>query len=142
MHVNRNAAADAIVGYATDPAGYGLVYAAIANGRSRVVARVPFTAPPLALYDGRETGYAAVAAIGAELRRRGYARVRVRLGDEAVVRDLAAPKLVPPALAMPYVKARCALNGFISARVEPADPREIADLERRARAELSLRTAA
>jgi hypothetical protein len=87
-------------------------------------------------------GFAAVTAVGTELRRRGYARIRVRLGDEGVVRDLAAPKLVPPALAMPYVKSRCTLNGFVSARVERADPREVADLEGRARAELSLRTAA
>jgi hypothetical protein len=43
---------------------------------------------------------------------------------------------------MPYVRARCALNGFAAARVERADPREIADLEGRARAELQLRTAA
>ncbi len=140
--MNRNTAADVIVGYATDPAGRGIAYAAIANGSGRGVVRVPFTATPLALYNGRELGFAAVGAVGAELRRRGYARVRVRLGDESVVRDLAAPKLVPPALAMPYVKTRCTLNGFASARVERADPREVADLENRARAELSLRTAA
>ncbi len=140
--MNRNAAADVIVGYATDPAGRGIAYAAIANGSGRGVVRLPFVAPPLALYDGREAGYAAVAAVGTELRRRGYARVRVRVGDDAVVHDLSAPRLVPPALAMSYVKTRCTLNGFTSARVERADPREIADLEGRARAELSLRTAA
>jgi hypothetical protein len=142
MDVNRNTAADVIVGYATDPTGRGIAYAAIANGSGRGVVRVPFSTTPLALYNGRELGLAAVAAVGNELRRRGYARIRVRLGDEAVVRDLAAPKLVPPALAMPYVKTRCTLNGFASARVERADPREVADLEGRARAELSLRTAA
>ncbi len=140
--MNRNLAADVIVGYASDPAGRGLAYAAVANGRGRGIVRVPFATAPLALYDGREIGYAAVAAVGTELRRRGYVRIRVRVGDEAVVRDLAAPKLVPPALAMPYVKTRCTLNGFASARVERADPREIADLEGRARAELSLRSAA
>lgn len=140
--MNRNAAADVIVGYATDHTGRGIAYAAIATGSGRGVARVPFATVPLAIHDGRELGYAAVAAVGAELRRRGFARVRVRLGDELVVRDLAAPTIVPPALAIPYVKARCALNGFTTARVERADPREVADLEARARAELSLRTAA
>ena len=105
-----------------------------ASGRG--VMRVPFSAVPLALYDGREFGYAAVAALGAELRRRGFVRIRVRLGDERIVRDLAAPAIVPPALGMPYVRARCALNGFAAARVERADPREVADLEGRARAEL------
>lgn len=140
--MNRNSAADVVVGFAHDGSGRGVAYAAIADGRSRGVMRVPFSAVPLALYDGREFGYAAVAALGAELRRRGFARVRVRLGDERIVRDLAAPAVVPPALGMPYVRARCALNGFATARVERADPREVADLEGRARAELSLRTAA
>ncbi len=140
--MNRNSAADVIVGFAHNGSGQGLAYAAIANGSGHGVMRVPFSATPLALYDGREYGYAAVAALGAELRRRGFARIRVRLGDERVVRDLAAPAVVPPALGMPYVRARCALNGFASARVERADPREVADLEGRARAELSLRTAA
>ena len=142
MDVNRNLAADVLVGYASDPSGRGVAYAAVANGSGRGIVRVPFTTTPLALYDGREMGYAAVTAVGTELRRRGYVRIRVRVGDEAVVRDLAAPKLVPPALAMPYVKTRCTLNGFASARVERADAREVADLEGRARAELSLRTAA
>jgi len=141
-NVNRNRAADVIVGYAQDPSGRGLAYAAVDAGSGHGVVRVPFTAVPLALYDGREFGLAAVAAVGVELRRRGYARVRVRLADEAVVRDLAAPRLMPPALAMPYVKARCTLNGFATARVERADPLEVADLESRARAELQLRTAA
>lgn len=140
--MNRNTAADVVVGFAHDGTGHGLAYAAIANGTGRGVMRIPFNAKPLALYEGREYGYAAVAAIGAELKRRGYARIRVRLGDERIVRDLASPVVVPPALGMPYVKARCALNGFIAARVERADPREIADLEGRARAELQLRTAA
>jgi len=140
--VNRNSAADVLVGFAYDGSGRGIAYAAIANGSGRGVMRVPFSAKPLALHDGREFGYAVVAALGAELRRRGFARIRVRLGDERVVRDLASPALVPPALGMPYVRARCALNGFAAARVERADPREIADLEGRARAELQLRTAA
>jgi hypothetical protein len=133
--VNRNSAADVLVGFAHDGSGRGIAYAAIANGSGRGVMRIPFNA-------GREFGYAAVAALGAELRKRGFARIRVRLGDERVVRDLASPALVPPALGMPYVRARCALNGFAAARVERADPREIADLEGRARAELQLRTAA
>jgi hypothetical protein len=140
--VNRNSAADVVVGFAHDGSGRGIAYAAVAGGGARGVMRVPFAAVPLPLYAGREVGYAAVAAVGAELRRRGFARIRVRLGDEQIVRDLAAPAVVPPALGMPYVRARCALNGFAAARVERADPREVADLEGRARAELQLRTAA
>ena len=142
MNVNRNAAADVIVGFATDGSGRGLAYAQIADGTARGVMRIPFSAKPLALYDGRENGYAVVAALGSELRKRGFVRIRVRLSDDRVVADLAGPRIVPPALAMPYVRARCALNGFTAARVERADPLEIADLEGRARAELQLRTAA
>jgi hypothetical protein len=140
--VNRNSAADVLVGFAHDGSGRGLAYAAIADGSGRGVVRVPFSATPLARYDGLEFGYAAVAALGTELRKRGFARIRLRMGDERVVHDMASPALVPPALGMPYVRARCALNGFAAARVERADPREIADLEGRARAELQLRTAA
>lgn len=140
--MNRNTAADVLVGFAHDGYGRGLAYAAIANGSGRSALRVPFTATPLALYGGLEYGYAAVTALAGELRKRGFARIRLRVADDRVVRDLAAPAEVPPALGMPYVKARCALNGFASARVERADPREIADLEGRARAELQLRTAA
>jgi hypothetical protein len=140
--VNRKSAADVLVGFAHDNTGRGLAYAAIADGKGRGVMRIPFTATPLARYAGVEFGYAAVAALGAELRKRGFTRIRVRLGDEQVVRDLASSALPPPALGMPYVKARCALNGFAAARVERADPREIADLEGRARAELQLRSAA
>jgi hypothetical protein len=140
--VNRNSSADVLVGFAHDGSGRGIAYAAIADGTRRGVMRVPFSATPLALYGGLEYGYAAVAALGAELRKRGFARIRVRTSDERVVRDLASPAQVPPALGMPYVRVRCALNGFAAARVERADPREIADLEGRARAELQLRTAA
>jgi hypothetical protein len=140
--VNRNRAADAAVGYSADATGRGLAYAAVATGTRSGVVRVPFQASPLALYGGREFGYAAVQAVATELLRRGFSRVRFRLADEEVVRDLASPRIVPPALAMPYVRARCSLNGFTAARVERADRRETADLEARARAELQLRTAA
>ena len=140
--MNRKSAADVLVGFAHDRSGRGIAYAAVADGRGRVVVRIPFSAKPLAHYAGLEFGYAAVAALAGELRKRGFSRIRIRLADEQAVRDLSSPALVPPALGMPYVRARCALNGFAAARVERADPREIADLEGRARAELQLRTAA
>lgn len=140
--MERNRAAVAAVGYAADHQGAGIAYAAIGTGTGTATLRVPFAAVPLALHQGREIGYAAVAAVAAELRRRGFTRVRFRVGDPNVAGDLAAPRIVPPALGMPYVKARCGLNGFRAARVEPADAREVADLETRARAELQLRSAA
>lgn len=140
--MNRNRSADIAIGYATDENGRGLAYAAIATGSGRAVVRVPFAARNPALDTAREAGLAAVAAVAGEAARRGFTRVRFRLTDDTVIRDLAAPRLVPPALAMTYVKARCVLNGFASARVERAEPREIADFEGRARAELQLRAAA
>ena len=142
MDVKRNRAADVLVGYAADREGRGIAYVVLATAGGRSIVRVSFATPPLALHGGREFGYAAVAAVGSELSRRGFSRVRLRLSDEAIVHDLAAPRVVAPALAMPYVKARCALNGFSAARVERADPRETADLCGRASAELHLRTAA
>jgi hypothetical protein len=138
----RHRSADAAVGYAADRTGAGIAYAAIATGTGRAVVKVPFSALPLAGLDGREFGYAAVAAVGAYLRGRGFTRVRIRLGDELVVDDLNARRSVPPALAMAYVKTRCILHGFAVARVERGEPIETHDLEARARAEIALRTPA
>src|SRR5580704_4217340 len=80
--VNRKSAADVLVGFAHDSNGRGLAYAAIVDGSGRGVMRIPFTATPLARYAGAEFGYAAIAALGAELRKRGFTRIRLRLGDE------------------------------------------------------------
>jgi hypothetical protein len=138
----RHRSADAAVGYAADRTGNGIAYLAIATGTGRAVVKVPFTAVPLAALDGREFGYAAVAAAGAYLRSRGFTRVRIRLADEIVVDDLNGRRAVPPALAMAYVKTRCILHGFAVARVERGEPVETHDLETRARAEIALRTPA
>jgi hypothetical protein len=137
----RHRSADAAVGYAADRAGNGIAYVAIGTGTGRSVVKLTFTAPPLAALDGRENGYAAVAAAGAYLRSRGFTRIRLRLADERLVDDLNARTLVPPALAMAYVKSRCILHGFAVARVERAEPIETHDLENRARAEVALRPA-
>jgi hypothetical protein len=139
---NRNRSADVAVGYAADRAGNGIAYLAIATGSGRSVAKVPFSTAPLAALDGREFGYAAVAAAGGYLRGHGFSRVRLRLADEAVVDDLNARGKVPPALGLAYVKTRCVLHGFAAARVERGEPIETHDLETRARAEIALRAQA
>lgn len=138
----RHRSADVAVGYAADHSGNGIAYAAIATGSGRGSVRVPFSASPLAALDGREFGYAAVAAVGAYLRGRGFTRVRIRVADEAAVDELNARRSVPPALAMAYVKTRCVLHGFAVARVERGEPVETHDLESRARADIALRTPA
>jgi hypothetical protein len=139
---NRHRSADVAVGYAADRTGNGIAYLAIGTGSGRSAVKVPFSAPPLAALDGREFGYAAVAAAGAYLRGHGFTRVRLRLADDAVVDDLNARGKVPPALGMAYVKTRCVLHGFAVARVERGEPIETHDLETRARAEIALRTQA
>lgn len=138
----RHRSADAALGYAADRAGNGLAYAAVATGTDRTVVKLPFGAAPLGAHEGREFGYAAVAALAAYLRGRGFTRVRIRLADEQVVDDLNARCSVPPALGMAYVRTRCVLHGFAVARVERAEPIETRDLENRASAEIALRTPA
>jgi hypothetical protein len=138
----RHRSADVAVGYAADRTGGGSAYVAIATGSGRAVVKVPFSAVPLAALDGREFGYAAVAAVGAYLRGRGFTRIRLRIADEQVVDDLNARSKVPPALGMAYVKTRCVLHGFAVARVERGEPIETHDLENRARAEIALRSSA
>jgi hypothetical protein len=138
----RHRSADAAVGFAADRSGHGVAHAAIATGSGRTVVKVPFSAVPLGALEGREFGYAAIAAVGAYLRSRGFTRVRIRLADEAVVDDLNARGRVPPALAMAYVKTRCILHGFAVARVERGEPIETHELESRARAEVALRSQA
>ncbi|HZO92974.1 MAG TPA: hypothetical protein VFB22_04340 [Candidatus Baltobacteraceae bacterium] len=135
----RHRSADVAVGYAADLGGAGIAYAALATGTGRSVVKVPFSARPLPGLDGREMGYAAVGAVAAYLRGRGFTRVRIRIADAGVVDDLNARTTVPPSLAMPYVKTRCALHGFAVARVERGEPIETQDLDGRARADIGQR---
>lgn len=137
----RHRSADVAVGYHADRSGAGIAYAAIATGTERAVVKLPFSAVPMPALEGRENGYAAVGAVANHLRTRGFTRIRLRAADPRLVDDLNARTLVPPALAMAYVKTRCALHGFAVARVERAEPIETNDLENRARADLALRPA-
>ena len=135
----RHRSADVAVGYAADRSGLGVAFAAIATGTGRGVVKVPFSAVPLPALEGREFGYAAVAAVAAHLRGQGFTRVRIRVGDDLVVDDLNARRPVPPALAMAYVKTRCVLHGFALVRVERAEPIETHELTSRANTEIALR---
>jgi hypothetical protein len=135
-------AADVAVGYAADERGHGIAYAAISTGTASRVVRLTFTAPPLPALDGLESGYAAMAAVGAHLKARGFGRLRIRVGDPRVVADLNGAGSPPKALAMAYVKTRCVLHGLGAFRLEAAEPIEIRDLAARARAEVGLHVAA
>jgi hypothetical protein len=130
--------AEVAVGYAADSQGNGIAFVAIATGYGRAVVKVPFHAAPLSPpLDGREFTYAAVAAVGGYLRGRGFTRIVLRLSDVQAVEDLNARSLVPPALAMAYVKVRAILYGFALARVQHAEPGETDEMAARARAEVA-----
>jgi hypothetical protein len=135
-------AADVAVGYAADERGHGVAYAAINTGSASRIIRLTFTATPLPALDGLEHGYAALAAVGAHLKTRGFGRLRIRIGDERVVADLSGTGSPPKALTMAYVKTRCVLHGLGSVRLEAAEPVEVRDLAARARAEVGLHVAA
>lgn len=135
-------AADVALGYAADARGRGIAFAAIANGRSTRVVRLTFFATPAPALDGRENGYAAMAALGEHLKSEGFGRVRIRLGDARVAAELNGSGSPPKSLAMSYVRIRCLLHGLGLARLEAADAIEVRDLAARAVAEVSLRAAA
>jgi hypothetical protein len=135
-------AADVAVGYAADERGHGIVFAAISTGNASRIVRLAFTAAPLPALEGLENGYAALAAVGAHLKSRGFGRVRIRTGDVRVVADLNGTGSPPKALTMSYVKTRCILHGLGLVRLEAAEPVEIRDLAARAQAEVRLHAAA
>src|ERR1700681_3003090 len=93
----RHRSADVALGYAADRTGTGIAYVAIATGSGRATVKVSFSAVPLAGLEGREFGYAAVAAAGGYLRGRGFTRIRLRLADGRPRAALYAPGCVPPA---------------------------------------------
>jgi hypothetical protein len=135
-------AADVAVGYAADERGHGVAFAAINTGAASRVVRLSFIAPPLPALEGLEYGYAALAAVGAHLKSRGFGRVRIRTGDPRVVADLSGSGSPPKALTMAYVKVRCILHGLGAVRLEAAEAVEIRDLAARAQAEVRLHVAA
>jgi hypothetical protein len=135
-------AADVALGYAVGDSGNGIVYAAVNRGTATATVRLSFSAPPLPGLEGRDVGYAAVAAVGAYLKARGFARVRLRLGDGRVVADLNGTASPPKPLAMAYVKIRCLLHGLGAARLEAGDSVDVRDLAMRAQAEVRLTAAA
>ncbi|MGB8266403.1 MAG: hypothetical protein WCE44_08790 [Candidatus Velthaea sp.] len=142
-HALRNRpAADVAIGYAADPSGFGIAYAAVDTGTTSSVVRIPFRVKRLTGLEGREVGYAAVAAVGMHLRSRGFGRVRLRIADAGAVAELSGSGSVPAALAMSYVAVRCMLHGFAAARLECAQPVDVADLTNRASAEAALHVAA
>ncbi len=134
-------AVDASVGFAANETGSGVAYAAVHEGASVTLQRVPFRVKPHRGVARREVGYAALAAVARRLSER-YAAVRFTIDDASLATDLSERRTVPPTLTIPYVALRCRLNRFDAATVVFAPSAETSDLSARALAEASLRVAA
>lgn len=130
---------EALIGYAADAGGRGVVYARLAAPEEHLL-RVPFSVRRGRDLNGREVGFGALAAIAGELRKRGVRRATFGLEDAQLIEDLDAHRTVPEALVLPYVRLRCALNQFAESTLRLDT--KAADLAQRARAEVALHVAA
>jgi hypothetical protein len=128
-------------GFAADAEGNGIAYVRLGeNGAGRML-RVPFTVKRYPALLEREVGYAGLKAICASLRRRGVERVSLSLDDSRLASDLREHHEVPTALALAYVRVRCALNQFREYEIAEPETREN-DLTARARSEVAMHVAA
>lgn len=135
-------AAEVRIGYAADERGEGVAYALLGNGGGESLLRVAFRVRRLSGLDGREVAYGALAAVAAALRARRAGPLTIEIADDLAVAELEGMRPIPPALGMPYVTVRCALNGLSNAQLRAVDRQRVIDLESRARAEVSLHVAA
>ncbi len=135
-------AASLKIGYAADERGEGVAYALVAGKGGESLMRTAFRVRRLGGLEGREVGYAALTAVVSALRGRGSRALDIEIADDAIVAEVEGRRPIPPPLAMPYVTLRCSLNGLAQARVRCVDRAAVADLEGRARAEVSLHVAA
>lgn len=135
-------AAEVRIGYAADERGDGVAYALVGAGAGETLVRAGFRVRRVGGLEGREVAYAALNAVVGALRGRGSRALDIAIADEAVVAEVDGRRPIPPALAMPYVTLRCSLNGLTQSRIRSVDPAKIADLEARARAEVTLHVAA
>jgi hypothetical protein len=133
------ATVDTAIGYATNPGGSGIVYARVRGVVGDQLLRVPFRVGRTSSLPDREAGYAALTAVARALHGWGVGRVRFALDDPALIDDLTAHRDLPPAIVLPYVRLRCALNQLDDVTFERATE---SDLAARARAEVTLTVAA
>jgi hypothetical protein len=123
------------IGYAADAAGSGVAYASLAGGD---VMRLPFRIARRSLLE-RTVAYAALVTVARALRKRGTGRVHFLLPDARFVEEVSTRCELPEALALPYVRLRCALNAFDAYEIHGGATDE---LMQRARAEVALNLAA
>lgn len=124
------------VGFGAGQGGRGIAYARIRGGAAEHLLRVAFKVRREFVEE--EVGYAALTAVARALRKRRLANVRLAVDDAGLVDGLSGGE-IPPAMVLPYVRLKCALNGFDDVRVSAT---QSTDLAQRARAEVALLPAA
>ncbi len=137
---HRPESIDATVVAAADIHGRGVAYARLRSPGGERVVRVPFDLPNEARNVPHAVGYVAATAVAGTLAARGIRRAVFHLDDPDVVDDLNGRRGVPPALVLPYVRLKCALNAFERCGVALASGED--DLRQRARAEVAVNVAA
>jgi hypothetical protein len=125
------------IGFAAGGAGHGVAYARVRRAASEQLLRIGFR---LSLgFGDREVGYAAVTEVARALQRRGVQKVALAIDDARLLSELDRQAEVPDTIVLPYVRLKCALNGFDTVELSTNDSGELAQ---RARAEVALHTAA
>lgn len=127
------------VGYAAGPAGNGVVYAALSAAQGREVVRLPFQIASRNGLMERAAAYAALVMVARALCKRGVTRAHFVVPDRQFVEEVTTRRDVPDALALPYVRLRCALNAFHDVEIGVGATDE---LMQRAGAEVALNVAA
>jgi hypothetical protein len=130
---------EASVGYSADAQGKGIAYARLTGRRARQLLRVTFRVAVPRPFPDRAIAYAALTAIARVLSKRGVREARFLLGDAEFVEEVATGRGIADALALSYVRLRCALNALVKFGVQTA-PTD--DLTQRAQAEVALNVAA
>jgi hypothetical protein len=135
----HEATVQALVGFAAGSDGSGIAYVRLTNGAAQRVARIEFDAGRSRAPAEHGVAYAALTAVARALVRRGIKRANFVLADGDFVDEISTGSGVGEALALPYVRLRCALNSLVSFSVATG---ETDDLTQRAKAEAALNTAA
>ena len=128
-----------LVGFAAGTDGRGIAYARLTRGAAERLLRIEFRVPQSQRWAEHAVNYAALTSVARTVVQRGFTRARFVLADAAFVREISTGKSVGEALALPYVRLRCALNALAEFTVVSG---ATDDLTQRARAEAALNIAA
>lgn len=129
-----------LVGFGAGSDGRGIAYARLTDdGVAKRIFRTEFPIPQPQRLLERGVAYAALTAVARAVVRSGIARAKFVLADGGFVDEISTGKSVGEALALPYVRLRCALNSLAESSVVTG---ATDDLTQRARAEAALNIAA